>query len=183
MTLPIHYTTGRSPLGAVLVAGSERGLVWVALGEDPRALFAELAGAHPGAKPDDPGSLDDALRQVIARIESPTTPMTASSPRLDLDAVPATPFQRRIWAALLAIPTGQTTTYAALAASLGLPNTAVRAVGQAVAKNPIAVLIPCHRVIRSDGGLAGYRWGLARKVGLLEREGAVLPALALDLSP
>ena len=114
----------------------------------------------------DRGGLADRLDAVLARIADPAAGV---APPLD---VRGTPFQRDVWAALAEIPPGTTLTYTALAAAVGRP-TAVRAVANACGANRLAVLIPCHRVVRSDGGPGGYRWGVGRKRALLEREGGL----------
>jgi AraC family transcriptional regulator, regulatory protein of adaptative response / methylated-DNA-[protein]-cysteine methyltransferase len=126
---------------------------------------AELVAADP--------TLTDRIEQVVALIEAPQQGLD-----LPLD-VRGTAFQQRVWQALRKIPSGQTATYSQIAQQIGAPGSA-RAVAQACAANPLAVAIPCHRVVRSDGALSGYRWGVERKQLLLtrEREGALAPALA-----
>ena len=154
-------------LGNLLVAATERGVCAVALGDDPAALERELAAELPQAeivRADDDAELARWVDAVVARAEA--APTAADVP---LD-VRATAFQRRVWDALRRIPAGETRSYAAVAAELGAPN-AVRAVARACATNPTALVVPCHRVVRTDGALAGYRWGVERKRELLEREG------------
>jgi AraC family transcriptional regulator of adaptative response/methylated-DNA-[protein]-cysteine methyltransferase len=167
----LRHAVGRCSLGAVLVAASGRGVCAILLGDDPDALRADLRGRFPAAEHVAGGAdLDGALAAAVALVERPARGLA-----LPLD-LRGTPFRRRVWEALRAIPPGATTSYAALAARLGRP-TATRAVAAACAANPVAVAVPCHRVVRSDGALAGYRWGLARKAALLARERAdAMPA-------
>lgn len=156
----IRYATGRCSLGALLVARSPEGLCAVSLGDDANALVAALQARQPHARPDT--SLTT-LAQVAACIDAPGQP-------LGLPLAPeGTPFQRRVWQALGEITAGETISYTELARRIGAPQ-AVRAVAGACAANPLAVVIPCHRVLRRDGGLGGYRWGEARKQHLLDRE-------------
>lgn len=171
---PVRYTLGACTLGALLVARTEQGVCAIAVADDAAACVAELLTHTPDAvETDEPELLG--WRDAVARfVDHPL-----DAPDLPLDAA-GTPFQRRVWAALQQIPVGQTTTYTALADSLG-ERGLVRAVGTACAANPIAVLIPCHRVVRADGGLAGYRWGLERKRALLTRESRANPGPALHL--
>lgn len=153
-------------LGHLLVAATERGVCTVALGDDPTALERELAAELPQAEivgADDDAELATWVDAVVAHAEA--APSAADVP---LD-VRATAFQRRVWDALRRIPAGETRSYAAVAAELGAPN-AVRAVARACATNPTALVVPCHRVVRTDGALAGYRWGVERKQELLKRE-------------
>jgi AraC family transcriptional regulator of adaptative response/methylated-DNA-[protein]-cysteine methyltransferase len=162
----IRFATGRCSLGAILVASSERGVCAILLGDDAHALARELAVRFPRAKlARGDAHFERCLAQVVALVEAP---------RLGLDLpldVRGTAFQQRVWQALRAIPAGSTVSYTELAASIGAPRS-VRAVARACASNPVAVAIPCHRVVRSDGDLAGYRWGLERKRALLEKEAA-----------
>ncbi len=160
----IRFALGECSLGQVLVAESERGVCAIMLGDDPDALLedlqkrfarADLVGAEAG--------YETRVAQVVGLIESP-----ASDPALPLD-IRGTAFQQRVWQALRAIPAGETASYAEIARRIGQP-TASRAVARACADNKLAVAIPCHRVVRSDGGLSGYRWGVARKRALLKRE-------------
>lgn len=164
----LYYTVRSCTLGQVLVAGTAQGLAAVLLGDSRSALVQDMQQrfAHHRL---DTGSMQvhawsDA---VLAQLEHPAQPHT-----LPLAPLGGTDFQRAVWQALQTIPAGQTCTYTALAQRLGKPQ-AVRAVASACAANPLAVLVPCHRVVRSDGGLGGYRWGLARKQWLLQAEGAV----------
>jgi AraC family transcriptional regulator of adaptative response/methylated-DNA-[protein]-cysteine methyltransferase len=162
----IGYTIGASTLGLVLVARGAAGLVAMLLGDDRDALRAALHERFPRATlVADDAALRDALAWAVARIDHPTI---LASDAIALDAR-GTAFQRRVWDALRAVPVGTTVTYAEIAARIGAP-AGVRAVAQACAANPLAVVVPCHRVVRSDGSLSGYRWGVARKRALLERE-------------
>lgn len=155
---------GQCSLGGVLVASSDRGVCAILLGDDPRALRDDLARRFPDATITDAGEgFSTVVSAVLAMLDQPERGLD-----LPLD-LRGTPFQRRVWEALQAIPPGATTTYAALADRLGKPS-ASRAVAGACAANPLAVIVPCHRVIRADGKLAGYFWGIERKAALLERE-------------
>jgi AraC family transcriptional regulator of adaptative response/methylated-DNA-[protein]-cysteine methyltransferase len=160
----IRFVVGRSSLGRVLVAATERGVCAVLLGDDAGALAADLARRFPRAARA-PGGPEMAavVAAVVRLVEEPAAPA-----RLPLD-LRGTAFQLRVWEALTRIPAGRTVSYAELAAAVGAPRGA-RAVARACAGNPVAVLVPCHRVIRGDGDLSGYRWGIARKRALLARE-------------
>ncbi|MEJ2123269.1 MAG: methylated-DNA--[protein]-cysteine S-methyltransferase [Alphaproteobacteria bacterium] len=164
--IAIQYITGISWLGATLVAGTEHGICAILFNDDPALLLPEL---HERFRTAEISSADEtfAMRaaEVIASLREP-----ASATQLPLDII-GTEFQRRVWLALQTIPAGETATYTEVAEYIGQPQ-AVRAVARACAANHIAVAVPCHRVIRSDGGLAGYRWGVERKLRLLERETA-----------
>ena len=160
----IHYAIGESSIGLVLVARSDDGLTTVLLGTDRDALRRELEGRLPRATlVEDATGLTAALGAVVAFIERPARDLD-----LPLD-LRGTPFQQTVWKALREVPTGSTATYADIANRIGRP-TSARAVAQACAANPLAVVVPCHRVVRSDGNLSGYRWGVERKRALLERE-------------
>ena len=168
--IEIRFATGQCSLGALLVASSERGVCAILLGDDADALPRDLAARFPRAKllrAD--ARLERCLAQVVALVETPSLGLD-----LPLD-VRGTAFQQRVWQALRAIPAGSTVSYTELAARIGAPR-AVRAVAHACASNAVAVAIPCHRVVRSDGDLAGYRWGLERKRALLEKEAAGVAA-------
>jgi AraC family transcriptional regulator of adaptative response/methylated-DNA-[protein]-cysteine methyltransferase len=166
----IHYTAVPTTLGLLLVAVTERGVCSVSLGDDEASLVSVLRSEYPGAELERATDANDRLVDaVVAHVEG-----RASAEDLPLD-VRATSFQWQVWRALQRIPEGATRSYQAVAEELGRP-TAARAVARACASNRIAVLIPCHRVVRGDGGLGGYRWGIARKAALLAREGAQ-PAL------
>ena len=157
---------GDSSLGAVLVARSGTGVAAVLLGDDRAALLADLRRRFPrAALLDGDGDAAALAARVAALVESP-----ARADDVPLDRR-GTPFQRAVWGALREIPAGSTATYSELADRIGAP-TSARAVAGACAANPLAVLVPCHRAVRSDGSLAGYRWGVERKRALLEREGS-----------
>ncbi len=169
-SLRVRFAVGECSLGAILVSATDRGVCAILLGDDPDALVHDLERRFPRADLVGGDAEFDALvATVVGLVEDPR-----ASAALPLD-VRGTAFQRRVFEALARIPPGTTTTYAALAASLGAPRSA-RAVARAIASNPLAVAIPCHRVVRTDGSLSGYRWGVERKRALLEREGATLPA-------
>lgn len=161
---PLRFAIGRCVLGALLVARGERGLCAILLGDDAQALLAELWRCFGAVEVlvEDAG-LEPWLAQVAAFVAAPQGALDVP---LELGG---TPFQRRVWQALGEIPPGTTLGYAELAARIGAPR-AARAVAAACAANRLAVAIPCHRVLRSDGQLSGYRWGVARKRALLECE-------------
>jgi AraC family transcriptional regulator of adaptative response/methylated-DNA-[protein]-cysteine methyltransferase len=160
----IRFAVGQCSLGAVLVAASDKGVCAISIGDDPERLLHDLQDRFPkaqliGGDPD----FEQWVAKVVGFVERPA---------LDLDLpldVRGTAFQRRVWQALRAIPAGKTASYTEIAAHIGAPK-AVRAVAQACASNPIAVAIPCHRVVRTDGALSGYRWGVERKRQLLDSE-------------
>ncbi|MFO1466632.1 MAG: methylated-DNA--[protein]-cysteine S-methyltransferase [Steroidobacteraceae bacterium] len=161
----IRFALGQCSLGAILVGMSERGVCAVSLGDDPAKLLREFQDRFPRAElVGDDARFQRKVAQVVARIESPDSRRAP----LPLD-VHGTAFQQRVWRALQRIPAGRTMTYAQIARQMRKPR-AVRAVAGACAANPLAVLIPCHRVVRADGLPSGYRWGLARKRELLDRE-------------
>ena len=158
------YATAPSTLGVVLVATTPAGVAAVLVGDEVDALLRDLRQRFAGCRLVGGDATTRALAtRVAAHCDAPAHPMD-----VPLD-VRGTDFQRRVWSALRAIPAGTTATYAEVAARLGQPR-AVRAVAQACAANAHAVLIPCHRVVRSDGGLSGYRWGVERKRRLLVAE-------------
>jgi AraC family transcriptional regulator of adaptative response/methylated-DNA-[protein]-cysteine methyltransferase len=163
--LHVRYAAVTTPLGRLLVGATERGVCFVTLGDSDRTLAANLRREYPEA----------ILQKDAAHLAGWTAAIAASlSGTADLSAIPldlrATTFQRRVFEALRAIPRGETRTYAELAAAIGSPS-AVRAAASACARNPVALVVPCHRIVRSDGGLGGYRWGVERKRELLKREG------------
>jgi AraC family transcriptional regulator, regulatory protein of adaptative response / methylated-DNA-[protein]-cysteine methyltransferase len=159
----IWFAVGRCSLGALLVAETERGVCAVLLGDEERQLQEELRALFPNAELLPAGKGRSAtLGEVVAVLEQ------GAAGALPLD-LRGTLFQQRVWEALRKIPRGETRSYSELALSLGVPD-AVRAVASACARNQVALLVPCHRVLRADGSLAGYRWGLGRKRELLERE-------------
>jgi len=162
--MKLGYTIAKSPLGKVLVAATERGVSAVYLGDDESKLVAELGEEYPRAEiAAASNGFERWVKEVLSRVEG--QPPHFELP-LDLQA---TAFQRRVWKELQRIPRGRTRTYAQVARSLGQPK-AVRAVARACATNPVSIVVPCHRVIREDGALAGYRWGLSRKEQLLASE-------------
>ncbi len=168
----IAYATVPTSLGSLLVAATERGVCRVALGEDAAALDVELIAEFPAARvvPDESGKLHGWVAAILAYLDG-------SEPDLDLPLdIRATAFQRRVWQELQKIPFGETRTYAEVAQAIGQPR-ATRAVARACATNPAALVIPCHRVVREDGDLGGYRWGVERKRSLLERENADMQKL------
>ncbi|SMF65632.1 DNA-O6-methylguanine--protein-cysteine S-methyltransferase /Transcriptional regulator Ada [Tistlia consotensis] len=162
----IRFAVGECSLGSILVACSAKGVCAILLGDDPDALARELQDRFPkaeliGGDPD----FEALVARVIGFVEAPGLGLD-----LPLD-VRGTAFQRRVWQALREIPAGSTASYAEIAERIGDPK-AVRAVAGACAANSLAVAIPCHRVVRTDGALSGYRWGVERKRRLLERESA-----------
>jgi AraC family transcriptional regulator of adaptative response/methylated-DNA-[protein]-cysteine methyltransferase len=164
----IRFVTVATPLGWALVAATERGICMTALGDDRHSLAATLRRRFPLAEliAEDAG-LKEWADQIVHFI-------TAPDQNLDLPLdIRGTAFQARVWRALQKIPLGKTASYTEIAATLGQPK-AVRAVAQACAANKLALIVPCHRVIRSDGELGGYRWGLERKRALLARERAAV---------
>lgn len=165
----VRFGVARCSLGALVVAGNSRGICSIALGSDADTLIRELRERYPAACRVDDDANVEAWGAAIARsIEDPSVAL-----RLPLD-VRGTSFQRLVWETLRRIPVGSTVTYTDLARTIGKPD-AVRAVAHACASNTLAVAIPCHRVVRRDGGLAGYRWGMDRKQTLLERESRARP--------
>jgi AraC family transcriptional regulator, regulatory protein of adaptative response / methylated-DNA-[protein]-cysteine methyltransferase len=162
----IRFVTVSTPLGWALVAATERGICMTALGDDRNQLASALRQRFPAAEVI---AEDGGLRQWADRI---VRFITAPGENLDLPLdIRGTAFQARVWRALQKIPLGKTASYTEIAAALGQPK-AVRAVAQACAANKLAMIVPCHRVIRSDGDLGGYRWGVERKRALLARERA-----------
>lgn len=168
----IRYTTIASPLGRVLVAATARGLCAVTLGNADDALLAALREEFPQAELTrvDAGR-DEWLAAVVARIaqEFAHDAHARPAPALPPIDVTATAFQWRVWEALTRIPAGETRSYAEIARAIGAPG-AARAVGRACGANKLALIVPCHRVVRADGSAGGWRWGAARKQVLLERE-------------
>ncbi len=160
----IRFAIGQCSLGAILVAQSERGICAILLGDDPEELIRDLEERFPNASLiGGDRDFEDLVAKVVGFVEAPNLGLD-----LPLD-VRGTAFQERVWQALRDIPAGQTVSYSELAEKIGSPN-AVRAVAGACAANKIAVAIPCHRVVRRDGDLSGYRWGVERKSALLARE-------------
>jgi AraC family transcriptional regulator of adaptative response/methylated-DNA-[protein]-cysteine methyltransferase len=162
----IRFAVGETSLGAILVASSKKGIASILLGDDPDELVRELQDRFPKARLiGADGSYEALVARVVGFIEAPGLGLD-----LPLD-VRGTAFQQRVWQALQKIPTGQTVSYTEIAQRIGAPN-AVRAVAGACAANHLAVAIPCHRVVRNDGSLSGYAWGVERKQALLTREAA-----------
>ncbi|MFW6752487.1 bifunctional DNA-binding transcriptional regulator/O6-methylguanine-DNA methyltransferase Ada [Pseudomonas glycinae] len=161
----IRFAVGQCSLGAILVAQSERGICAILLGDDPHQLVCDLQDQFRRANLiGADAEFEQLIAHVVGFIEAPAIGLD-----LPLD-VRGTAFQERVWQALREIPVGSTASYADIALRIGSPK-AVRAVAQACGANSLAVAIPCHRVVRSDGNLSGYRWGVERKRELLEREG------------
>lgn len=160
----IRFAVGECSLGAVLVAASPRGVCAILLGDDPDVLARDLQDRFPKAElVGGDAEFERWVAKVVGFVEAPKSGLD-----LPLD-VRGTAFQQRVWRALQEIPAGTTASYAEIARRIGAP-AAVRAVGSACAANALAVAIPCHRVVRNDGGLSGYRWGVERKRALLGRE-------------
>lgn len=160
----IRFAVGQCSLGAILVAATDLGVCAILLGDEPEALVHDLERRFPrAALVGDDASFAQTVATVVGLVEAPRIGL-----QLPLD-IRGTAFQQRVWAALQAIPPGETRDYTAIAATLGVPD-AARAVAQACGANPLAIAIPCHRVVRRDGALAGYRWGIERKRELLQRE-------------
>jgi AraC family transcriptional regulator of adaptative response/methylated-DNA-[protein]-cysteine methyltransferase len=160
----IRFAVGECSLGSILVAKSERGICAILLGDDPDGLVRDLQARFPRARLiGGDGEFEQLVARVVGFIEAPGLGLD-----LPLD-IRGSAFQQRVWQALRKIPAGSTVSYAEIARRIGSPNS-VRAVAQACAANLLAVAIPCHRVVRRDGGLSGYRWGVDRKRALLERE-------------
>ena len=160
----IRFALGQCSLGAIAVAATERGVCSVLLGDDAQQLLQDLQDRFPKAQL---VGADADFEQWVAKVVA-----VVEQPRLGLDLpldVQGTAFQQRVWQALRSIPAGQTVSYTQLAQRIGQPS-ASRAVASACAANPVAVAIPCHRVVRTDGSLSGYRWGVERKRALLLRE-------------
>jgi AraC family transcriptional regulator of adaptative response/methylated-DNA-[protein]-cysteine methyltransferase len=166
----IRYTTTGTPLGRLLVATTTRGICAVTLGDDDAALERRLAGEFPQASRErvDAGR-EEWLDAVIARIASELGWSDTAAPAMPPLDIAATAFQWRVWEALTRIPAGETRSYRALAEELGAPK-AARAIGNACGNNRLALIVPCHRVVREDGSLGGWRWGVERKRELLARE-------------
>jgi AraC family transcriptional regulator of adaptative response/methylated-DNA-[protein]-cysteine methyltransferase len=162
----IRFAVGQASLGAVLVAATDKGVCAITLGDDPHALVRELQDRFPRAEFEGgDAEFERMVAQVVGLVEAP-------GQRLDLPLdIRGTAFQQKVWAALRAIPPGKTATYQEIARAIGQPK-AVRAVAQACGANPLAVAIPCHRVVRTDGEVSGYRWGVERKRKLIDREAA-----------
>ncbi|GAB3457027.1 bifunctional DNA-binding transcriptional regulator/O6-methylguanine-DNA methyltransferase Ada [Massilia terrae] len=162
----IRFAVAGCSLGAILVAATGKGICAILMGDDPDALVRDLQDRFPRAElQGGDAGFERTVAIVVGFVESPGIGLD-----LPLD-VRGTAFQQRVWQALREIPAGQTVSYAELAERVGMPAGA-RAVAGACAANPVAVAIPCHRVVRNDGSISGYRWGIERKQALLEREGS-----------
>lgn len=162
----ISFAVANCSLGAVLVARTEGGVRAILLGDEAKALAGEFQERFPRARGvAGEGGMRDLVAKVVGLIDAP-----ADGRDLPLD-LHGTAFQQRVWRALQEIPVGKTASYAEIAGRIGSPR-AVRAVARACAANELAVVIPCHRVVRQDGSPSGYRWGVARKLALLDREAA-----------
>ena len=160
----IRFAIGECSLGSILVASSERGVCAILIGDDPDELARDLQDRFPRAHLiGGDAEFEQLVAKVVGFVEAPALGLD-----LPLD-VRGTAFQQRVWQALREIPAGRTVSYSQIANRIGAPK-AVRAVGAAIGANPLAVAIPCHRVIRNDGSLCGYRWGVERKRALIERE-------------
>lgn len=160
----IYFAIGECSMGNILAAQTERGVCAILIGDDAEQLVRDLQDRFPRAKlVGDASEYQDLVAKVVGLVENPEL-------RFDLPLdIRGTVFQKRVWKALQQIPPGTTATYTEIAARIGMPK-AVRAVAQACGANSLAIAIPCHRVIRNDGSLSGYRWGVERKRALLERE-------------
>jgi AraC family transcriptional regulator of adaptative response/methylated-DNA-[protein]-cysteine methyltransferase len=160
----IDFTIAESPLGRLLLAATARGVCRVMIGDSDGALERELRAEYPRA------SVRQNDRVLSSQVRVLLEHLRGRSPHADLPLdIRATAFQWRVWQHLQAIPYGETRTYRDVAASIGRPS-AVRAVARACATNPVALVIPCHRVVRTDGSMGGYRWGIRRKLALLKQE-------------
>lgn len=160
----IRFAVGLCSLGSILVAQSQRGICAISLGDDPDALVRELQDQFPKAQfIGGDADFEQLVAQVVGFIESPSIGLN-----LPLD-IRGTAFQERVWQALCEIPPGETVSYGEIARRIGMPK-AARAVARACGTNRIAVAIPCHRVVRRNGAVSGYRWGVDRKRELLQRE-------------
>jgi AraC family transcriptional regulator of adaptative response/methylated-DNA-[protein]-cysteine methyltransferase len=169
--MKIHYTIVDSPLGRLLVAATDRGISALYLGEKDALLEAALRKEYARAEIDRDSSGSKNLEGWVSKI---LAHLRGKEPHLDLPTdVQATAFRRHVWEELKRIPYGATRTYTEIARAIGQPR-AIRAVARACATNPVSIVVPCHRVVRADGNLAGYRWGLDRKRTLLEYESAKL---------
>ena len=160
----IRFAVGQCSLGAILVARSKKGICAITLGDNPDELVRDLQDRFPNANLI---GADRGFERLVAQVVG-----FVEAPRIGLDLpldVRGTAFQQRVWQALRGIPAGKTASYAEVARRIGKPK-AVRAVAQACGANKIAVAIPCHRVVKNDGVLSGYRWGVERKRALLEKE-------------
>ena len=169
----LRFGYGETALGTVLVAESEKGVAALFIGDTSAKLFSDLREAFPGAElTPDPNGLAETIAKAITLIDAPNL---SSDLKLDLRG---SPVELAVWQALQAIPSGETRSYGAIARSLAVPATA-QDVGAACAANRIAVAIPCHRVVKSDGSISGYRWGVRRKRRLINMEGIACAPLGI----
>jgi AraC family transcriptional regulator of adaptative response/methylated-DNA-[protein]-cysteine methyltransferase len=160
----LRFAIGECSLGSILVAASDKGVCAILMGDDPDMLARDLQDRFPKSNViGSDAAFEQLVAQVVGFVEAPAIGLN-----LPLD-IRGTAFQQRVWQALRAIPAGSTASYSEIANKIGAPK-AIRAVASACAANALAVAIPCHRVVRNDGGLSGYRWGVERKRALLERE-------------
>ena len=174
----VCWSTVHTRFGVALVAATQRGICAVAIGEDETELAAELRREFPHAQLERVDAGRDAF--LAPRVEAVADLLDDRAPATRLDAeLRGTAFQARVWDALMRIPRGQTRSYAEVAADIGAPK-AARAVARACAQNRLAVVVPCHRVVRGDGSPGGYRWGLPRKLALLDSERRESPLPAVD---
>ena len=167
-SLPDHirYSLGQCKLGSLLLAGCETGICAILLGDDEQTMVADLQRRFPRASlTQDDAALGADLQALIRYVDQPLGQLQMQQP---LNAF-GSDFQQQVWGELAKVPAGQTISYTELARRLGKP-AAVRAVAGACAANPLAIVVPCHRVLRSDGGISGYRWGVERKQQLIELE-------------
>ena len=167
-TLPKHlrYITGHCQFGGLLFAVCDAGVAAILLGDDDSAMVADLQQRFPGATlEEDKAGLKQDMQALLHYVDHPQGKLDLQQPL----AAHGSDFQKKVWAELAKIPAGQTITYSELAKRTGNP-AAVRAVAGACAANPLAMVVPCHRVLRSDGGISGYRWGVERKVKLIDLE-------------
>lgn len=167
-TLPEHlrFTTGHCRFGGLLLAVSDDGVAAILLGDEDAAMVADLQQRFPSTTlKQDSKDLEQDMQALLAYVDHPLGRLQLQRPL----AARGSEFQKRVWAELSRIPAGQTITYTELARRVGKP-AAVRAVAGACAANPLAMVVPCHRVLRSDGGISGYRWGVDRKLRLIELE-------------
>jgi AraC family transcriptional regulator of adaptative response/methylated-DNA-[protein]-cysteine methyltransferase len=164
--LQVRWSIIATPLGQALIAATERGLCTIALGDDAAALESALRAEFPAAQLE---RVDEGSDEFLApRVRQVADLLAGKAAALDVELI-GTAFQHRVWQALMRIPRGATCSYAQLAEAIGQPR-ATRAVARACGQNRLAVAVPCHRIIRGDGSLGGYRWGLPRKAALLESE-------------
>jgi AraC family transcriptional regulator of adaptative response/methylated-DNA-[protein]-cysteine methyltransferase len=160
----IRFAVGECSLGSILVAATQKGICTIMLGDDPDALTRDLQDRFPAAQLiGGDATFEQWVAKLVGFVERPALGLD-----LPLD-IQGTAFQQRVWQALREIPAGSTASYTEIARRIGAPSS-VRAVAQACGANDLAVAIPCHRVVRNDGALSGYRWGVERKRALLERE-------------